>query len=150
MLNRLRQIHPDIFIAVFLLVFLSFLWQVNNEAPPRASQYPKYLLLFSYLLTMGLLITSLRKKSAPSKKANAGSYKQIMIITLITVIYVAMMNYLGFGVSTFVYMFTVLWILEVRRLVIVILVPLLTTAILYFIFNNLLMVLLPQGYFFGG
>jgi len=150
MLSRFQKINPDIFIAIFLIVFLSFLWQVNNDAPPRASQYPRYLLLFSYLLTIVLLITSLKETSAQGDKINAGSYKHIIVITLVTVIYVALINYIGFGVSTFLYIFTVLWILEVRRKMVLILVPLLTTTTLYFIFNNLLMVLLPQGYFFGG
>ncbi len=149
MFNHLKKIDRDVFIAIFLFIFLSFLWHVNNEAPPSANMYPKILIIFSYFFTLLLLIRSLYKKEKRIKKQKVENYKSIFFVTLLTILYIVLIHFIGYGISTVIFMAVLLWILKIRSKSIFILLPIITTLTLYFIFNHVLMVLLPEGYLFS-
>ncbi len=152
----MRKVNPDLIIAIFLLSLESFLWNINLEIPAKAGFYPKYLLILAFTLTILLLVKAIlvmkNKRTAEKveKVSFAGHMKYVLFVILITVIYLFLINYLGYAISTFFYIFFLMWILGVRTIGMLILVPLLTTTALYLMFNHLLMVLLPKGIIFGG
>jgi len=136
-------------IAVGLIIVEVILWVYIGDAPQQARYYPRALLDIALILTLMLLFTSFRKKVQEEKLGSLFN-KQVFLIMVITGAYIAFVNYLGFTLSTLIYIFGVMWYLGVRKKLMLILVPTLTTLFVYLIFNKLLMVLLPEGIFFGG
>lgn len=155
MLSVIRRVSPDVFIAVFLLGLEIFLWQVNSQAPERANYYPKYILIFSFILTTLLLISGIlntvkKSKDSDQEVSKDYNYHLVLIIVFLTAVYIALINSIGYSVSTVLYIFCLMRILGIKEIKTLILVPFITTLLLYVVFNHLLFVLLPEGYFFGG
>ncbi|KJS88422.1 MAG: hypothetical protein JM58_01280 [Peptococcaceae bacterium BICA1-8] len=139
----------DVLLAIGLLIVEVFLWVYIGDAPQSARSYPRALLDIAFILTLILLFTSFRKKVQEAKPGSLFN-NQVLLIMLITGVYIAVLNYLGFALSTLIYIFGVMWYLGIRKKIMLILVPTLTTLFVYLVFNQLLLVLLPEGIFFGG
>lgn len=71
-------------------------------------------------------------------------YKSVFIIGM-TAIYVLVVQYLGFILTSVIFMGTMLYVLNVRKKWIVISFSVASTVILYFAFKTILMVPLPSG-----
>lgn len=70
--------------------------------------------------------------------------REIAIIFMLA-IYLLVVQYLGFGATSFLFMFGMLYLLGVRRLGIMFGFSIISTAVLYFAFKVVLMVPLPGG-----
>lgn len=138
----------DAIIALLLLAVEIFLWIYIGEAPYQARYYPRAMLDLSMFLTLLLLVTSL-KKHEPHKAEGMKHNKGVYITILITGLYIALIHLVGFYIATMLYLLSVMLFLEIRNKLVLILVPVLTTLFVYLVFNQVLMVFLPEGLLFG-
>jgi len=78
---------------------------------------------------------------------NPGGVKKIVLVTLALLVYVAVMEYLGFLISTFMFFVFLLRTIEPQRWSVVMLESVLASGVSYFIFEIWLQAQLPRGIF---
>lgn len=113
---------------------------------------PVYIILVigSFLFLMfGILRmkTALSKEERFSEEGGGGDRKETFIFLALTVLYVFSIEWSGFVVATWLYMTLLLFMLSVKSWVFLVLLPLVTVAFVYIVFNIWLSIPLPKGWF---
>lgn len=148
----------DRVLAITLLLFVIVMFtETFNIAGKNSFQiyssafYPRILLAVIAALTVVLLITSfLGNKKGTRKKVefkDLEKYAKVVLLFVFFGIYISILPYLGFILSSTIYLFISQGILmgyrKVKTLILNVAVSLIATFSIYFIFNNLLNVWLP-------
>ena len=76
--------------------------------------------------------------------------KKILFFMLSTFGYLILMNYLGFFIMTILFMPLLMWILGTKSKLTLIILPIVTTVILFVLFDLILGIPLPQGMLIEG
>ncbi len=102
------------------------------------------------LLGIGVLVPALRKKGkakSPGEKffPERDSLKKVFLAVVALWVYGMALEYLGFLLVTFLFMFFLLKFIEPQRWSVVLAVSILTAAASYILFQSLLKVQLPKG-----
>ena len=138
-------------IGIVLLAFLTSL-AVQVPAIPEVSRgYPLVLLIISYVMTIWLLVTSVLKQKKEEKQETQ-VVEQVKIIVpycLMITVYLVMMSKIGYIASTVLFMIASLIYLKLKNKVVLVVLSVLLTVILYFVFTNFLTVILPRGSWFN-
>lgn len=139
----------DIVICVVIGLFLlPFAIDLQNTVPV-ARVYPMVVLGGSYLLLAILIIRwIIAKKKAEPLPENEIDFKRnvyIVIYCAAILMYIFLIEKLGFMVSTVAFGIYSLVYMKNKSKLVVILMPIIVTVVLYFIFTNFLMVTLPSG-----
>lgn len=117
-----------------------------------ASVFPKFSLILLLILSTMLLVTNLKKKNNENITENNSEFKnqsigRVILGLTIIMSYVFLFQYLGFILGTLFVMICFMWFFRVRNLLLLIFIPLLTTALVYIFFEIFLKVQLPDGIF---
>ena len=138
-------------IGIVLLAFLTSL-AVQVPAIPEVSRgYPLVLLIISYVMAVYLLVTSVLKQKKEEKQTTQ-VMEQVKIIVpycLMIAVYLAMMSRIGYIASTVLFMAASLIYLKLKNKVVLVVLSVVLTIILYFVFTNFLTVILPRGSWFN-
>jgi len=73
---------------------------------------------------------------------------QILALVLCTAVYLLLIPVAGFFLMTFIYFVVVLWFLNIRKKLVLLFVPLIYNAVMFYIFDYLLNVRFPRGVLF--
>jgi putative tricarboxylic transport membrane protein len=148
--------HDVISSLIWIAVSALFCWEavdlgLGNLMEPGAGLFPFLISLFLILLAIGLFAASLRKggrfsfieirKSWPDRNG----FRRIGLTVLFLASYVLALNYLGFLLTTFLFIFLLLRFIEPQKWPTVILGSLLTAGGSYAIFEIWLRANLPVG-----
>lgn len=140
----------DKFTSVFLILLSGFLWWSLREIPADAAYYPKALVFCLFVCSLILLIQPLisrisHKTSAP--ECSGFVYRRpIFELVGLSVIYLFVLPYLGFIVSSVIFLVVLMWRLGVRHWLLLAGVSIATVVLVYLGFEKGLMVPLPDGY----
>jgi uncharacterized membrane protein YfcA len=117
--------------------------------------YPRIILGITAALSLALtvfdFIATRRRASAAAEKsaAEAPNYRLVLIVFAVFGVYVGLLPWLGFRISTFLFVVALQALLEPPRAlkgwIIVAITAFATTAAAYFLFERYLSVLLPRG-----
>lgn len=147
----MKKSFADMVIGIVLLAFLTSL-AVQVPAIPEVSRgYPLVLLIISYIMTIYLLVNSIVKQKKEEKQQTQ-VIEQVKIIVpycLMIAVYLVMMSKIGYIVSTVLFMAASLVYLKLKNKVVLIVLSIVLTIILYFVFTNFLTVILPRGSWFN-
>ena len=147
----MKKSFADMIIGIVLLAFLTSL-AVQVPAIPEVSRgYPLVLLIISYVMTVWLLVTSVLKQKKEEKQETQ-VVEQVKIIVpycLMITVYLVMMSKIGYIASTVLFMIASLIYLKLKNKVVLVVLSVLLTVILYFVFTNFLTVILPRGSWFN-
>ena len=134
-------------ISIVLLAFLTSLAVQVPQIPAVSKGYPMVLLIISYLMTCYLLVSSVVKlKSEDRQKTKVvGQAKIIVPYCLMIVVYLFLMNKIGYMASTVVFMLASLIYLKLKNKVLMVILTVVLTVVVYFVFTNFLSVILPRG-----
>lgn len=147
----LKKSFADMVIGIVLLAFLTSL-AVQVPAIPEVSRgYPMALLIISYAMTIWMLVGSVIKQKKEEKQETQ-VMEQVKIIVpycLMITVYLIMMSKIGYIASTVLFMVASLVYLRLKNKVALIVLSLVLTVILYFVFTNFLTVILPRGSWFN-
>ena len=147
----MKKSFADMIIGIVLLAFLTSL-AVQVPAIPEVSRgYPLVLLIISYVMTIWLLVTSVLKQKKEEKQETQ-VVEQVKIIVpycLMITVYLVMMSKIGYIASTVLFMIASLIDLKLKNKVVLVVLSVLLTVILYFVFTNFLTVILPRGSWFN-
>ncbi len=81
------------------------------------------------------------------EKSGTGQMLFLIGLLLITAIYIAALDVIGFVISTPIYIFVKLYVLGMRRYVLMIIISILTTASIFLVFRTVMYLSLPGGIF---
>ena len=156
-------------IIAILFLFLSIVLFIQTGGLPNMffstlgpSVFPKILLIFMGILSTSLIIikvtefTKIKDKKQlietfELSKKRLSKYKQIFIIFLNFFIYIFSMKYVGFRISTFLFLFSTQWLIAQkgkRNLLMMILIAGIITFGSFYFFRYYLTVIFPKGVFF--
>ena len=143
----MKKCLPDIIISIVLLGFLASLAMQLSEIPDVSRNYPTILIAVAALMSGFLLVKSVLKyKTAEVVETNVvGQLKIILPFCLMIIAYLILMGYLGYIISTVVFMIAALCYLRMKNKIAVVILALAMTIVIYFVFSKYLIVVLPFG-----
>ena len=149
--NVLKKSFPDMIISIVVLGFLTSLAVQIPEIPPVSKGYPLVLLIISYIMTIYLLVSSVYKMKTEEKQPTqvVEQAKIIVPYCLMIAVYLFLMGKIGYIASTVVFMIASLLYLKLKNKILMIVLSVVLTIILYFVFTNFLTVILPRGTWFN-
>lgn len=147
----MKKSFPDMIISIVLLAFLTSLAVQVPAIPDVSRGYPLVLLIVSYIMTIYLLVSSVVKMKTQNKEETqvVDQVKIIVPYCLMITVYLFLMNKIGYIASTVVFMLASLFYLKLKNKVVMIVLSIVMTIILYFVFTNFLTVILPRGSWFN-
>lgn len=144
----------DIVAAICLLLVSFLVFWISKDFPSSktgigVSTFPKLLagllIIFSIVIIIQAIKNSSFSKKEPTFKEFKKGHKLIVAVIIILIIYIQMLEVLGFILSSFLLLITLMFVFGERRKRILLLVPLLFSVILYLVFSKMAMVFLPEG-----
>ena len=147
----MKKSFPDMIISIVVLGFLTSLAVQIPEIPPVSKGYPLVLLIISYIMTIYLLVSSVYKmKKEENQPTQVVEQAKIIIpYCLMIAVYLFLMGKIGYIASTVVFMISSLLYLKLKNKILMIVLSVVLTIILYFVFTNFLTVILPRGTWFN-
>ena len=146
-----KKSFPDMVISIVLLAFLTSLAVQVPSIPAVSKGYPVFLLVVSYAMTIYLLLKSVVKiKTEEQQKTEAAAQAKIIVpYCLMIAVYLFLMSKIGYIASTVVFMVASLIYLRLKNKVVMVVLSIIMTIVLYFVFTNFLTVILPRGSWFN-
>lgn len=139
-----------IFSAVMIVLALCF-YLLGNTLSDDAAKWPQFFSILLLLLSIGLIIDTILKpnregetKNSTEKQENEKNHN-LTYTSILTILYLLLMNFIGFLILTPIYIFGLLWLLKYRDVKKLIFLALGTTIGITAIFQYLLGVPIPQG-----
>jgi hypothetical protein len=122
----------------------------NPLVPIGPGYYPRIVLGVSALLALGVVIADLiSKKASPSSSHDKLNYGMVVAMFAVFGLYCGALPFLGFRISTFVYVAVTNAMLDPpvskKGYLRMVAVALITTVVIYYAFERYLAVLLPRG-----
>ena len=138
-------------ISIVLLIFFASLAVQVPSIPAVSRGYPMVLLIISAVMTVILLVKSLVKLKGEKKQPTevAAQAKTIVPYCILIALYLFLMGKIGYIVSTVLFMIVSLLYLKLKNKIVLVVLSVVMTIILYFVFTNYLMVILPRGTWFN-
>lgn len=141
--------------ALLALAFTCAYWFSAKDLPTESIVFPKALLAVLIVLFVWNGVNSVREfkktlkdESTPEEekwKCSLNITSPKVVVTVMTLIYILAVNWLGFVVSTFLYLGILAYFLGIRKPIPLVLFSAGYTAVMYGIFVMWLMVPLPSG-----
>lgn len=141
----------DIIISIVLLGFLTSLAVQVPVIPDISKGYPLTLLLIAYVMTIFMLLKNVMKVKKEEKE-NTEIIKQIKMIVpycIMIVLYLVLMTKIGYILSTALFMIASMLYLNLKNKVLMVVLSIVLTVVLYYVFTNFLTVILPRGEWFN-
>ena len=148
---KMKKSLPDVIISIVVLIFLGTLFAQVPAIPEISKGYPLGLLVIATVMTLYLLIRNLLKlKNDEVVESKAlEQAKTIVPYCLMIIAYIWLLNKLGYIISTVIFMIASLIFLKLKNKVLMIVLSVVVTLVLYYIFTNFLVVVLPKGRWFN-
>ena len=139
------------------LVLLAATWGLPGPTllvPVGPGFYPRIVLGITAVLAFALIVSDLvaqRRRSPARRQAGAARENYGLVVACFAVfgLYVAALPWIGFRISTLVFLAALQTVLAPPRdrkaWIVVGMTALVTTVVAYYLFNNYLLVLLPRG-----
>ncbi len=144
---KMKKSFPDVIISIIVLIFLGTLYAQVPAIPEISKGYPLGLIIAATIMTVILLIRSLIKMKTDEEIESKAleQAKTIAPYCLMIIVYIWLLNKLGYIISTVLFMITSLIFLKFKNKVLMIVLSVVITCLLYYIFTNFLVVVLPKG-----
>lgn len=148
---KMKKSLPDVIISVVVLIFLGTLFAQVPAIPEISKGYPLGLLVIATVMTLYLLVRNLlRLKGDETVESKVPQQiKTIAPYCLMIIAYIWLLNKLGYIISTVLFMLASLLFLKLKNKVLMIVITVVLTLVLYFVFTRFLVVVLPKGRWFN-
>jgi hypothetical protein len=139
---------------IYLLIRSSELHSVSQgEVGLSPAFFPELAFILIFLLSCLLTILSYfksdaRQPSETAKKFDLIQMKQVGTIFLVLILYVILINFIGYYIASFATLLTLFWIFRVKSWYTILPVSILLMVMVFFFFEMGLKVLLPRGFLF--
>ena len=137
----------DIFTGCLLIVCgllgCFFAAQLENLAVAGLSSAFFPSLLFSLMLICGILLIFQGKKRQEKTPFPALRWNQLIPMLLSLTLYVTLLEYVGFIISTIIFVITAMLVFGERNKKSLVIVPITTAVVVYYLFSVAFMIVLP-------
>lgn len=161
--------HQDVFSGFFLLIvsgimfYTAYSFQALTTTFVGPAFVPQIIAIIMAIFSIIIVVNGFRKKKAVTDEniepesaevneelivTEKKSYKPVIITLGLMVAYIALIPYVGFLIMTAVYMFVQMLILSHvtnRRIWLFLIISVVTSAVIYYLFRNVFYVMLPTG-----
>ncbi|MEI3606478.1 tripartite tricarboxylate transporter TctB family protein [Pseudogracilibacillus sp. SE30717A] len=159
--NILTPFVHRIIVATSILIFtLLYLFEISSLKNAQDKLLVNPVIWIIFLLYPIIIWQEWREKrkkettheatNEAESEASSRLSKKVFLFMISTLLYLVLMNYIGFIISTIAFMPFLMWVLGTSSKKILIILPIATTVVLYLLFNNLLGIPLPQGIILQG
>lgn len=137
-------------VIILLSVFLfydTFSIEVSESSEIGPTLWPRILLVSLFVFGISLLIQSIRRLKEESGKdgEHQVDLRKFWSFLIVIILYLPALVYLGFIIATPICILVLTIIAGMRRPVLLVLTPLIGTAVVTFIFPVLLQISMPRG-----
>jgi len=132
---------PCVFIAIAMLFYLVSLTFPKEEAGPSA--IPHLWIIVLMALSIFMIVQALLGKMEPDPQN--GRLEMVAVFFGVAVAYVLLMQLVGYYISTFLFLVSVMYFLSYRKYLVMLGVAGGWLIFAYFIFQRMLYIPLPQG-----
>jgi len=144
----------ELIVGICMIIVETVLYIASAEIPAKSAAYPKTLIIMAFIFTCAFMVRTvlrIKKEGLHREKATGkdGSMLQVIITMAIIFLYVFTMPYLGYVISTPIFVFGIMLYFGMRNILALILTPLCLTLFGHLVFNNLLYIFLPRGVILG-
>ncbi|MCC2254628.1 tripartite tricarboxylate transporter TctB family protein [Ruminococcus sp. CLA-AA-H200] len=145
--NQMKRSTSDVICCLAILLFLVSLTVQLGEIPEESVTYPKVLLIISYIMTGGLLIYRIVKyKTSEVYETHIRQQWKILVAYFVLVLaYLFLLDKIGYIFDTVLFGIVSLIMLKTKNKVVVVLLPVILTLVIYYVFSLFLSVILPRG-----
>lgn len=159
--------YEDVFSGVFLLVvsvimfITSFSFEALTTSLVGPAFMPQIIAIVMAIFSVIIAVSGFKKSKSAIEPINAPeeveeelivtekkSYKPVLISLALMIGYVALLSYVGFLIMTVVYIFLQMLLLSHvthRKIWLFLLISIVTSATIYYLFRNVFYVMLPTG-----
>ncbi len=134
--------------AVFY--YLTFNLRPSPGPDVGGAFYPRLLVYATFILSLKLLYNAFKKEKKDSEELfdfKDGGFRNVVLVVIISFIYLYLLDLIGFLLLTPFYLFLLLTIIEAKTFGHRILISILTTVTVMYVFQNFLNVPFPSGIF---
>jgi hypothetical protein len=133
-----------LFILAFIGLLVAFATQLP-AMPATAAHYPLVLLIASFVLALWLLFD----KQKEEQHLDSWCVIHVCVFALAVIAYIFLMSYIGYVISTLLFLFSSLLYLKIPGKKVLFIFPVVVTLLLYIFFTDVLNVYLPTGHIFS-
>lgn len=159
--------YEDVFSGAFLLVvsvimfITSFSFEALTTSLVGPAFMPQIIAIVMAIFSVIITVSGFKKSKSATEQINAPeeleeelivtekkSYKPVLISLALMIGYVALLSYVGFLIMTVVYIFLQMLLLSHvthRKIWLFLLISIVTSATIYYLFRNVFYVMLPTG-----
>lgn len=139
----------NVFIAVVVYLLGGFFFAGSLGMPDMSGIYPRYIALAMIVLnTLQLALVIAKKRDPDLSDLDLVGLRRALIIFAGTVVYIALMDLIGFFVMTTCFLLSMLWIFDIRKPATLIIVTASMVAFVYAGFKLAFGVPIPEGILF--
>lgn len=137
--------------GVILFALFAYSFYMALDFTKRAAYFPIFVSAVGMLLSVFLFISGFLKERAKKESSLTGKAKmKVAVMAAAILIYAAGIEYIGFSVSTFAFLFVMMCVSYTKKLTAaqvgkIFIVAAVMTGIVYYVFEKLLFVPLPHG-----
>jgi hypothetical protein len=149
----------DIYLGIFLILLAIAAYLETLSYPINSAYFPQFILMVLFLLGMATVFKELvrLKRSKDSRVAKALEadakvafwkntiFRKVMMMVVSALLYMVVMSYIGFFVTTSIYLPVMMRLLGIQKLRTIILSSGLVVFFIYLIFVAFLCVPFPEG-----
>jgi len=144
----------EIIWAIVFIAFAGVFYYMSMNLRPSSGPdvggafYPRLLVYITLILSFKLLYNALRKGNEDSVKIfdfKSRDFWNVILVIIISFVYLYLLNIIGFLLLTPVYLFLLLTIIEAKKITYRVLISIVTTGVIMFVFQNFLNVPFPNG-----
>ncbi len=117
--------------------------------------YPRVLSILIIVLSVIVILQGITRKETESESRESLFYtedkgvQRVVLLILATLIYPYLLQYAGFLILTPVYLGFLMWVIKAGKAKKILFLALLTTVLIYVVFQRLLKIPLPTGLFYN-
>ena len=151
-------VHQDVVLALFFFCMSGIFYAGAHSFPKNIAQFPRLFSLIMAALTIPVLVKGIikSKKLAAALKHNPNTYNEIswkeakypIIVCIVLLAYILGILYIGFFVSSAVFMVAFMFVLGYKNWPVVIGTTVALLGTIYFVFVRFLAMNLPRGMLF--
>ena len=152
-MQRRRELIGGTIFFIFAAVYFVMALQIPefNDGFVSSDAMPKIYGILLMLLSAVQIFSALRKKDTPAKEEGDGKFvvvPEVMITFFFLILYVVLLKPLGFVISTIIFllgMITLFTPKEKRNIIKIVLISVIFSVAVYWLFAKVLSLSLPQG-----
>ncbi|WP_202081687.1 tripartite tricarboxylate transporter TctB family protein [Caldalkalibacillus salinus] len=139
-------------IGLILIALSTYIWLTANTFPtpsqvgPGPAFFPRIVAIIIALLATILILK--RDDRQDNNTMEKTAILKIGMGMIIVIIYVVSIQWVGFGVMTFLFFTVMMWLLQVKKWTMILLTSSLISITIIFVFEYLLGVPIPHGWLF--